>query len=95
MKLFLISQTLNDGCDTYSDAVVAALDKEAAILIHPDGSAVWVSDKGWCYRKPDGTLHERYWFVSWVAPSAVSAKYIGEAAQDIEQGVVCASFHAG
>ena len=35
MKLWLISQTENEGYDTYDSAVVAAETENAARLIHP------------------------------------------------------------
>lgn len=35
MRLFKISQTVADGYDTYSDAIVVAADAAAAVLIHP------------------------------------------------------------
>lgn len=37
MKLYLISQTENDGYDTYDSAVVAAETEEAARQISPSG----------------------------------------------------------
>ena len=37
MKLWLISQTINCGCDTYDSAVVAAETEEAARRMSPDG----------------------------------------------------------
>jgi hypothetical protein len=37
VNLYLISQRVNNGYDTYSDAVVAAKSEEEAKLIHPSG----------------------------------------------------------
>lgn len=48
MKLYFISQEENVGYDTYSDAVVAALNEEDARKTHPNGE-VWESDHWtWC-----------------------------------------------
>lgn len=38
MNLYWISQDVNNGYDTYSDAVVAAESEAIAKTIHPDGS---------------------------------------------------------
>lgn len=36
LNLYLISQTVNNGYDTYDSAVVAAASEEEARLIYPD-----------------------------------------------------------
>ena len=80
MKLYLISQTQNDDYDTYDSAVVAALDEEAARQIDPGSTKSRWGDA----------------YSSWCkSPEYVQVKYIGEAADGIDQGVVCASFNAG
>jgi hypothetical protein len=48
MKLFLISQSYNDGYDTYDSAVVAARDEEAAreVAVGSTGSCgTWAKPK--------------------------------------------------
>jgi hypothetical protein len=82
MKLWLISQAVNEGYDTYDSAVVAAETEADARQIHPslsldDGSGV-----------PSPT-----W--GWAPPDAVEAKYLGEAKDGTPKGVICASFNAG
>jgi len=82
MKLFLISQEQNNDYDTYDSAVVVAPDEETARQIDP------------CTGKPVESWGKRY--SAWCdAPEHVAVRYIGEAAPDVEQGVVCASFNAG
>lgn len=76
MKLWLISQTVNRGYDTYDSAVVAAADEMAARLTSPSGE--WLITHGWC-----------------VAPDQVTAKYIGDAKEGQQAGVILASFNAG
>ena len=82
MKLFLISQTQNTGDDTYDSAVMAAPDEETARQMDPytgELIEVWGDSSA-----------------AWCsAPKHVAVRYIGEAAADIEQGVICASFNAG
>lgn len=105
MKLWLLSQDVNDEYDTYDSCVVVAITEDNAKQIHPDGCSVfkrdidsWTGDEqtAWftkgCFGK---------WFVGsanhvWCSkPSNVMATYIGEAAEELVAGtVVCASFNA-
>lgn len=78
-NLYLISQTDNDGYDTFSDAVVAAWTEDEARNIHPSQ-----------YVYPG----EEWDLSSWCEPISVDVKFIGIADKDLE-GVVCACFHAG
>ncbi len=87
MKLWHISQEKNNGWDTYSDAVVAAETEDAARNIHP---CVYYSK----YMSSD-SKYMGWDFSTWVSPSDVVVKYIGEAVEGTEAGVICASFHAG
>ena len=80
MKLFLISQNQNNSYDTFDSAVVAAPDEDTAKSIHPrDYPSILVED----------------WDRDWCHPKYVRVQYIGEAATDVKQGVICASFNAG
>lgn len=82
MKLFLISQEQNNDYDTYDSAVVAAPDEEIAKQMNP-GTGKPMAD----WKKGN---------YSWCGgPEDVTARYLGEASGDVEQGVVCASFNAG
>lgn len=82
MKLWRISQTVNTGWDTYDSAVVAAETKEAAKLVHPDERATWKGQDS----KPYG---------AWADVDNILVEYIGEAAEGVKEGVICASFNAG
>jgi hypothetical protein len=82
VKLWKISQDVNDNYDTYDSAVVAAESEDEAKHMHPStatdgGSGV-----------PDAT-----W--GWAPPDAVTVEYIGEAKDGTQKGVICASFNAG
>lgn len=44
MNLYLISQTINSGYDTYDAAVVAAVDEAAARLLNPGHDPHWERD---------------------------------------------------
>lgn len=81
MKLYHISQSVNNDYDTFSDAVVCAASEEDARNTHPGwGEDPWKEDRygTWCK-----------------SPDEVTVKYIGEAAEGIEKGIICSSFHAG
>ena len=84
MKLFKISQTVNQNYDTYDSAVVVAESAEDAQKIHPaeiEEPAVWWLNV------------ERYWDWAYTLDQ-VKVEYIGET--HLTAGtVVCASFNAG
>lgn len=80
MNLYKISQTQNEGYDTYDSAVVAAKDEAMARKIHPDRSVPlgeWLT-YCWCEE-----------------PKHVKVELIGYAKPGTEPGVICASFNAG
>lgn len=79
MKLYKISQTVNDNYDTYDSAVVCADNADEAKKMHPSGN----DDRS------------RYYMQDWCEIKDVEIKYIGEAGADIKRGVIVASFNAG
>lgn len=95
MKLFLISQSTNNEYDTYSDAVVCAADEESARRIHPDGTDRKIDSEGYFLTEWDNKW-ERETYSNWCYNiKDVSVVCIGEAEDDLDEGVICASFHAG
>ncbi len=91
MNLYLITQTQNGGYDTYDSAVVCAPDEDAARHMHPSGC----QEEG--YDRPQKLWWEaKHHYAAWANDlEAVTVKLIGEAAVDVAEGVVCASFNAG
>ena len=79
MNLYLISQSENDGYDTYDSAVVAAESEEEAVQIHPGPSPKW----GQGYSN---------WASS---PEKVKCELIGVAIEGTEAGELLSSFNAG
>ena len=80
MNIYLISQDENNDYDTYDSVIVVAENNKEAVKIHPDGD-----DAEWDRR-----------YSTWASsPSKVSAALIGKASDDIQPGVVLASFNAG
>lgn len=82
MKLYVISQGKNRDYDTYDTAVVSAPDEEIARNMNPaDGKPMTKWGRA---------------FSSWCSsPDDVSVRYLGEAADSVGVGVVCASFNSG
>ena len=85
MKLWLISQNVNNGYDTFDSAVVAAGTEAEAKQIDP--SSVWGgldligADKYSC---------------NWVSlADDVNCECIGIATEGTEKSVICASYNAG
>lgn len=103
IKLYLISQDKNNDYDTYDSAVVAARNEIEAAQIHPNSDTFdIVYDLNFdCWMWTIGTTTDATEYVpyrndSWVEdPHDIEVKYLGEAADGIEVGVVCASFNAG
>jgi hypothetical protein len=81
MKLWLLTQSVNVGYDTYDSCVVAANSEYDAKHIHPDKGVNWDG-----YESSQG---------EWASAIFVDAVLIGEAILGTEAGVICASFNAG
>jgi hypothetical protein len=80
LKLYLLTQTDNNGYDTYDSCVVCAGDARDAIMIHPNEEFGWNEHFG----------------PSWANSSeTVKCEHIGVAAEGVKEGVVCSSFNAG
>ena len=81
MNLYLISQNVNVGYDTFDSAVVVAKDENGARKIHPD------KDIGW-----DGSD----FYSSWCNSEDVHVELLGLAKDSLKEGqVICSSFNAG
>jgi len=97
MKLYLISQDVVSGYDTYDSAVVAAKNEQAARETHPSQFVTHYRDGRW-----KGTLaysgeeydqdHQSGW-VSFKNIDNVKVEYLGLTKKPA--GVICASFNAG
>ena len=105
MKLYRISQEVNTGYDTYSDAIVCAENEEEARKTHPSEYTTHWRDGKWygTYKTTNPETNGKEYetedsFGTWVAGNnleTIKVEYIGEASSDLEKGIVCASFHAG
>jgi hypothetical protein len=94
MKLFLISQTANEGLDTYDSAIVCCEDINDARYMHPNGYSVWAPyENKWI----TGVAPTSFSIANgmWAPPSMIAVTLIGEAHESVKRGVVLASFNAG
>ncbi len=80
MKLYKLTQDVNDDWDTYDSCVVCAVDEEDAKTISPDGYETPI-------KQPE--------YTSWCTIKDVKVEYIGEAVEGLKRGVIVASFNAG
>lgn len=99
MKLFKISQNVNNEYDTYSDAVVCAKDEKEAVRIHPSDSMAVDKDGDFGYAAGSGgraNFEKAGNYQDWASNiKDVKVEYIGEAKKGLKERVICASFHAG
>lgn len=99
MKLYLITQDLVDGYDTYDSAVVAASSEQAARETHPCQLVTHHKDGKWMgtfAEKAGGGEYDMDYRSDWVSfenIDKVGVEYLGET--DHKAGVICASFNAG
>jgi len=94
MNIYKISQTENDGYDTYTAAIVLAENEEEARDTHPNGFGPNGYEKiNWekLGKDPDSDLSV------WASKrESVSVQYLGKADESFElPGVLLASFNAG
>ena len=96
LSFYLLTQTENEGYDTYDSCVVCAESEDEAKRICPDEYCIWNESKcGWVWKNPvdpDAECRVTDWATRL---ENVHCKLIGTAAQGIEKGVVIASFNAG
>ena len=84
MNIYLISQNVNTGYDTFDSAVVTANTEEEARIIKPS----WDSQiEPW-----DGKNNE---YGSWCDAKDVKVKLIGKSDIISEPKIICSSFNAG
>lgn len=88
MKLWLISQKVNNDYDTYDSAIVAAETEDAAKNMRPNGTEFTDAESLF-------TDAESLFFSSWCELKDVEIEYLGNAAKHIKRGVILASYRAG
>ena len=92
MNLYLLTQSVNRGYDTYDSCVVAAESEAEAVRMHPGGTRVWSDALLWV--RPDGNTDD-YAMWDWCHPSQVDCSLVGVAHESLPVGVLIASYNAG
>ena len=100
-KLYLVSQSINNGYDTYDSMVVAAESEQDARLIHPSEFCTHIADGKWVGERllPHPRTGYEYYPMGgddWITPQQIgklTVQYLGETEHG--RGVVCSSFNAG
>lgn len=102
MKLYLLTQNLNNNYDTYDSCVVAAENEADARTIHPSEFVTHYKDNKWfgTYSTKNGDEYETEngHYSSWVEFTdidKIQVTYIGESDKLIKRGVIISSFNAG
>jgi len=82
MKLYLLSQSVNNDYDTYDSFVICCNNEDEARQSHPSGRVLNPRDD--------------FLYCDWTNNQEnISVKYLGEADPDLPFGIVCSSFNAG
>jgi len=92
--LYLLSQDINDGYDTYDSCIVCATSRGDALKIDPSGYYKY-HDDNWYFQYSDKTekIEEND---EWCNPKNVNITLVGIADEKVKlNSVVCASFNAG
>jgi len=99
MNLYLITQSQNEGYDTYDSAVVAAKSPEDAKNIHPSFYVTHIAGGKWMGTYAGGPSIGKEYEMNcsdWVKFSdidCVNVEFLGKTKKD--RGVILASFNAG
>ena len=99
MNIYLLSQNVNSGYDTYDSMVVAAKNEEDARTIYPSPYVTHTSSEGWMgtYSRGQNVGKEYsvdgYDWVNYRDIYKINVELIGST--DKERGVILASFNAG
>ena len=91
MNIYLLSQSVNTGYDTWDSCVVIAKDEEEARMTHPY-YRYFTDDPNDEYNNWNGIDRS---YGGWCDAKYVSVELIGTAADGMERQVVCSSFNAG
>ena len=83
LYIYLLSQSIHKGYDTFDSCVVCAESSEAAKMINPSD---WVTD--WDGEEDDCCPE-------WCTAENVQVELIGTADEKREVGLICSSYNAG
>lgn len=94
MKLYKISQDLNNDYDTYDSAIVAANSIDDARTIHPENEPQWGKQTKEEYVRRGYYPGDREW-IPFSDIDKINVEYIGTAAKGTKRGVILSSYNSG
>jgi len=83
LKLYKLSQDINEDYDTYDSCIVCSTSAKKAVRIHPDNNWSWEEHRGYDVWVPEDKI------------SAIKIEYLGLAGSKLKEGVILSSFNAG
>lgn len=100
LKLYKLSQNINNNYDTYDSVIVCAASEEDARKVHPSEYVTHSRDGKWygTYGGHEYETETETEYQDWVPFSQIGkikVEYLGEAAKNIQKGVIVSSFNAG
>ena len=93
MNIYLVTQDKNNDYDTYDSFVCYAETEDEARVMAPSEYYIWKNDT-WNFVYLDGSYKPSR-FDSWCYPKYVEVTLVGSTNEDVESGVILASFNAG
>lgn len=98
MNIYLVTQDVNSGYDTYDSMIVVAPDEDTARRTYPSDHVghYWNEARGcWGFDCVDGSWAPDDRYSAWAPIHELEVTLIGVASPDMKPGVVSASFNAG
>ena len=100
MKIYKISQKVNNNYDTYDSAIVCAENEEDAKTIYPSEfyTRSYYNYKKKCFMDYYANTNDTFEISSssWTNNlKCIEVKYLGEANEKIKRGVILSSFNGG
>lgn len=93
MNLYLVTQSVNDDCDTYAGMVICAESEEEAKTIHPDGKPYAEVCTEENRSAPHYKIGSETWQVSsWARKKDLKVQLLGKAESGIPKSLILASF---
>jgi len=96
MKLYKLSQNVNNDYDTYDSVIVSAVNEDDAKTIHPSEYVTHYRNGDWYGTHTGGDergKEYKFGYYEWADISQIKVEYLGET--ELKRGVILASFNAG
>lgn len=92
MKIYKLTQNVNEGYDTYDAIIVIAKDENQARLMYPKHTNIISEEYDFSQAPSDPFKYSKSWVTN---PSDVEIELLGTAEKNSKCRIVLASFNAG